>query len=89
MSIGPIDLPLTGSIDTDCPNCGGTKTVTETRSLWLDELSDGQLSILFESEMYRETGGEETQQQADRIEQQVQSTPGAPSDVHVPNQSQF
>lgn len=62
---------LTWTSEKQCEHCHGSGRITETREARFDELSDRQIKLLTKAEIYRETGGEEAQQQAQRGSKQM------------------
>lgn len=74
-------VPIAGTTTQQCPDCGGDGVVTMERERRLDELYNTQISLLFEADLFRETGGEEAQKQ----QKQMRNGPGGPGGIGGPS----
>lgn len=68
------------SISKACTRCDGDGEVQEFREAHMDELSDEQIKVLTEADIYRETGGKSEED----INQQAQN-PSMPSGMNTPS----
>jgi len=69
-----------------CEKCDGDGAIQTVRDARLEDLNDAQVKTLLHADIYRETGGEEAQEQQQRAKRMQKSGSGGQPQARPTNQ---
>lgn len=77
------ELSVDGLLTKTCEECNGAGELHYYRDANMRDLSDVQIKVLTEADIYRETGGQ-TEEDVEQMKQQQRNMPGGQGAAHAP-----